>query len=41
MMYHRKPRWARVLAALGVILHTICAGIGCGWVMAKLIEMIG
>ena len=41
MMYHRRPRWMKALAALGVILYTIFAGIGCGWVMVKLIEMIG
>lgn len=40
MMYHRRPRWMKVLATLGVILYTICAGIVCAWMMVKLIDMI-
>ena len=41
MIYERRPRWMKVLATLGVILYTVFAGIGCGWVMVKLIGMIG
>ena len=41
MMYKKRNRWAKPLAVMGLILYTICAGIGCGWVMVKLIEVIG
>ena len=41
MIYERKPRWMKALAALGVMLYAIFGGVGCGWVMTKLIEMIG
>ena len=40
-MYRRRSRIGKALAILGAMLYTIFAGIGCGWVMTKLIEAIG
>lgn len=36
MIYERRPRWMKTLAVMGLLIYTICAGIGAGWLITHL-----
>lgn len=41
MMYKREYWWMKPLKTLGLVLYTICAGVGFGFILSALLSAIG